>query len=109
MWLLDPLGRFLFVGSETAPAIWAFQTRLDRSVNTDNGITALDRIHLRQALRIFSRWMLLAKFLYAGQISPSLGVGGSAILIVTTGALTPMTGSPFTGVSVAQIHASLDY
>ena len=104
----DPLGRFLFVGSETASAIWVFLINSDHGgVNTDNGITVLGRIISGRRCVIFLRWMLLASFFMRRQINPSLGVGGFNI-DQTTGALTPMTGSPFTGVSVAQISCQPD-
>jgi len=101
----DPLGRFLFVGSESAPAIWVYQINSVTGVLTPTAgspfTTGLSAAGVADILTVD----VSGKFLYAGQIDPSLGVGGFTI-DQTTGALTAMAGSPFTGVAVAQIHAS---
>jgi 6-phosphogluconolactonase len=101
----DPLGRFLFVGSETAPAIWVYQINSVTGVLTPTAgspfTAGLSGAGVADILTVD----VSGKFLYAGQINPALGVGGFTI-DQTTGALTAMTGSPFTGVAVAQIHAS---
>ena len=101
----DPLGRFLFVGSETAPAIWVFQINSTTGVLTPTTGSPFSIGLSAAGVADILTVDVTGKFLYAGQINPSLGVGGFNI-DQTTGALTPMTGSPFTGVSVAQIHAS---
>jgi 6-phosphogluconolactonase (cycloisomerase 2 family) len=100
----DPLGRFLFVGSETIPAIWVFQINSSTGVLTPTAgspfTTGLNPAGVADILTVD----VSGRFLYAGQIDPTLGVGGYSI-DQTTGALTALPGSPF-ALSVAQIHAS---
>jgi 6-phosphogluconolactonase (cycloisomerase 2 family) len=100
----DPLGRFLFVGSESVAAIWVFQ--IDQ---TSGALTATAGSPFTTGMASGGVSDILTvdqsgKFLYAGQLLPSAGVAGYTI-DQTTGALTAMTGSPF-NLNVAQIHAS---
>ena len=101
----DPLGRFLFVGSESVPAIWVFQINSTTGVLTPTLGSPFSTGLAAGGVADILTVDVSGKFLYAGQLDPSLGVGGFTI-DQTTGALTAMAGSPFTGVSVAQIHAS---
>jgi 6-phosphogluconolactonase (cycloisomerase 2 family) len=97
----DPLGRFLFVGSEGAGEIWVFQ------INSTTGVlTATAGSPFTAGLTISDEMTVDAsgQFLYAGQITPSAGVAGFSIN-QSTGALTTITGSPFQ-LGVAQLHAS---
>ena len=99
----DPLGRFLFVGCETVPAVWVF------TINSATGaLTAVAGSPFTTGLAAGGATDILTvdasgKFLYAGQTDPTLGVGG--FTISSTGALTAMTGSPFS-LGIAQLHAS---
>jgi 6-phosphogluconolactonase len=100
----DPLGRFLFVGSETGSNIWVYQ------INSSTGaLTATTGSPFTTGLAAGGATDILTvdaggTFLYAGQIDPTLGVGGYSI-DQTTGALTALQGSPFL-LKVAQLHAS---
>jgi 6-phosphogluconolactonase (cycloisomerase 2 family) len=102
----DPLGRFLFVGSEGFADIWVFQ--IDPTTGAliatagspfTTGLSSADIMTVDAS----------GKFLYVGQGSVSSGVAGFSIDqstgTSTSGALTPLAGSPFS-LAVAQIHAS---
>lgn len=97
----DPLGRFLFVGSEGFADIWVFQ--IDPTTGAliatagspfTTGLSSADIMTVDAS----------GKFLYVGQGSVSSGVAGFSI-DQSTGALTPLANSPFS-LAVAQIHAS---
>jgi 6-phosphogluconolactonase len=98
----DPKGRFLFVGSESSGDIWAYQidkttgalTEVAGSPFTAVGFSSADIIAVDAS----------GKFLYAGQGFPSAGVAGFSI-DQTTGALTPIPGSPF-NLAIAQVRTS---
>jgi 6-phosphogluconolactonase (cycloisomerase 2 family) len=102
----DPLGRFLFVGSEGFADIWVFQ--IDP---TTGALTATAGSPFTTGLSSADIMTVDAsgKFLYVGQGSVSSGVAGFSIDqstgTSTSGALTPLAGSPFS-LAVAQIHAS---
>jgi 6-phosphogluconolactonase (cycloisomerase 2 family) len=102
----DPLGRFLFVGSEGFADIWVFQ--IDA---TTGALTATAGSPFTTGLSSADIMTVDAsgKFLYVGQGSVSSGVAGFSIDqstgTSTSGALTPLAGSPFS-LAVAQIHAS---
>jgi 6-phosphogluconolactonase (cycloisomerase 2 family) len=98
----DPLGRFLFVGSEGSGEIWVFQINATTGALTETagspftaGVFAADIMTVDAS----------GKFLYVGQLSPSSGVAAFSIN-QTTGALTPILGSPF-NLGIAQVRASL--
>ena len=98
----DPTGKFLYVGSESSGYIWAFQidqtsgalTEVVGSPFTAVGFSSADIIAIDGS----------GSFLYAGQGFPSSGVAGFAIN-QTTGALTPLAGSPF-NLGIAQIRTN---
>jgi 6-phosphogluconolactonase len=98
----DPKGKFLFVGSESSGYIWAFQidkttgalTEVAGSPFTAVGFSSADIIAVDAS----------GKFLYAGQGFPSSGVAGFSI-DQTTGALTPLAGSPF-NLGIAQVRTT---
>lgn len=98
----DPSGKFLYVGSESSGDIWAFQidqtsgalTEVAGSPFTAVGFSSADIIAIDGS----------GSFLYAGQGFPSSGVAGFAI-DKTTGALTPLAGSPF-NLGIAQIRTN---
>ncbi len=103
----DPLGQYLFVGSETVSAIWSF------TINSSTGTlttvagspftTGFSTGGVADVMTVDST----GHFLYAGQLNASLGVAGFAIGSGTSGGvLTPLAGSPFLNATVAQIHAS---
>ncbi len=100
----DPLGQFLFVGSETAALVWSF------TINSSTGaLTSVNGSPFTSGFAAGGASDVVTvdasgRYLYAGQLTPSLGVAGFAI--GAGGVLTPITGSPFTSVNVAQIHAS---
>ncbi len=103
----DPQGRFLFVGSEGSGAIWVFQINPTTGALTETAgspFTSAGTVLLSSAdiMTVDAS----GKFLYVGQVSASTGVAAFAI-DQTTGALTPVPGSPFTNMGVAQIRASL--
>lgn len=96
----DPAGKFLFVGSETAPDIWVF------TISSSGGLTPVAGSPFTAGL-VDSDILTVdasGKFLYAGQGDPTSGVAGFSINS-STGALTALTGSPF-ALGVAQLHAS---
>jgi 6-phosphogluconolactonase len=101
----DPKGQFLFVGSETAPAIWVFSVNPASGILTVVGgspfITGFTAGGVADVMTVDAS----GQFLYAGQLDNTFGVAGFAINS-STGALTPLAGSPFATVQVAQIHAS---
>jgi 6-phosphogluconolactonase len=103
----DPQGRFLFVGSEGSGDIWVFQINATTGALTE---TAGSPFTSAGAVLLSSADIMTVdasgKFLYVGQGSPSSGVAAFSI-DQTTGALTPVPGSPFTNMGVAQIRASL--
>ncbi len=98
----DPTGKFLYVGSESSGYIWAFQidqtsgalTEVAGSPFTAVGFSSADIIAIDGS----------GSFLYAGQGFPSSGVAGFAIN-QTTGALTPLAGSPF-NLGIAQVRTN---
>jgi 6-phosphogluconolactonase (cycloisomerase 2 family) len=99
----DAAGKFLFVGSETGPNIWVFQ--IDA---TSGALTATAGSPFSAGLTVVADEMtvdLSGKYLYVGQTDPTAGVGAFSI-DPSTGALTPLSGSPFLAAQVAQIHAS---
>jgi 6-phosphogluconolactonase len=99
----DAAGKFLFVGSETGPNIWVFQ--IDA---TSGALTATAGSPFSAGLTVVADEMtvdFLGQYLYVGQGDPTAGVGAFAINS-STGALTPLSGSPFLAAQVAQIHAS---
>jgi hypothetical protein len=98
----DPLGRFLFVGSEGLGSITVFTinsttgvlTEVAGSPFTATGFSSADILAVDAS----------GKFLYAGQGFAAAGVFGWSIN-QTTGALTPLSGSPF-NLQVAQIRTT---
>lgn len=103
----DPQGRFLFVGSEGSGEIWVFQINATTGALTETAgspFTSAGTVLLSSAdiMTVDAG----GKFLYVGQLTASTGVAAFAI-DQTTGALTPVPGSPFTNMGVAQIRASL--
>jgi 6-phosphogluconolactonase (cycloisomerase 2 family) len=103
----DPQGRFLFVGSEGSGDIWVFQINPTTGALTE---TAGSPFTSAGAVVLSSADIMTVdasgKFLYVGQGSASAAVAAFSI-DQTTGALTPVPGSPFTTMGVAQIRASL--
>jgi 6-phosphogluconolactonase (cycloisomerase 2 family) len=101
----DPHGKFLFVGSETLPVIWAFLINPASGVLTASPgspyITGFSAGGVTDILAVDASGL----FLYAGQLDNTLGVAGFTI-DPNTGALTPLAGSPFTTIQVAQIRTS---
>jgi 6-phosphogluconolactonase len=97
----DPLGRFLFVGSETSGAIWVFQINATTGALTETAGSPFTAPSSADIMTVDAS----GKFLYVGQGSGSTRV--AAFLIdQTTGALTPIVGSPF-NLGIAQVRASL--
>jgi 6-phosphogluconolactonase (cycloisomerase 2 family) len=103
----DPQGRFLFVGSEGSGDIWVFQINATTGALTETAgspfTTASPLVPLSSAdiMTVDAS----GKFLYVGQVLPSAGVAAFSI-DQTTGALTPIPGSPF-NLGIAQVRASL--
>jgi len=102
----DPQGRFLFVGSEASGDIWVFQINAATGALTE---TAGSPFTSAGAVLLSSADIMTVdasgKFLYVGQLTPSAGVAAFSI-DQTTGALTPIPGSPF-NLGIAQVRASL--
>jgi 6-phosphogluconolactonase (cycloisomerase 2 family) len=100
----DPQGRFLFVGSEGSGEIWVFQINATTGALTETAGSPFTAPSFTSAdiMTVDAS----GKFLYVGQVFASNGVAAFAIN-QTTGALTPIPGSPFTTLGVAQIRASL--
>jgi hypothetical protein len=105
----DPQGRFLFVGSEGSGDIWVFQINATTGALTETAGSPFTSANLSSSVLLSSADIMTVdasgKFLYVGQLSPSSGVAAFSI-DQTTGALTPILGSPFS-LGVAQIRASL--
>lgn len=97
----DPLGRFLFVGSEGSGAIWVFQINPTTGALTQTAGSPFTTPSSADIMTVDAS----GKFLYVGQLTPSAGVAAFSI-DQTTGALTSIAGSPF-NLGVAQLHASL--
>ncbi len=104
----DPLGQYLFVGSETGAQVWVF------TINSSTG--ALTTVAGSPFTSGFSAGAASdnmavdasGRFLYVGQLG-STGIAGFSIGTgASGGVLTPLAGSPFTGTNfpVQQIHAS---
>jgi len=98
----DPLGRFLFVGSEFTGELWVYK------ISSTTGALTLVTGSPFTAQYIFSSADSLAvdasgQFLYVGQADPTLGIMGFSI-DQTTGALTQISGVPF-HLGVAELHA----
>jgi len=106
----DPQGRFLFVGSEASGEIWVFQINPATGALTETAGSPFTSADTAGTVLLSSADIMTVdasgKFLYVGQLTASTGVAAFAI-DQTTGALTPVPGSPFTKLGVAQIRASL--
>jgi 6-phosphogluconolactonase (cycloisomerase 2 family) len=101
----DPQGRFLFVGSEGSGVIWVFQINATTGALTEIAGSPFTFPSILTSADIMTV-DASGKFLYVGQLTPSAGVAAFAIN-QTTGALTPIPGSPFATLPVPQIRASL--
>jgi hypothetical protein len=105
----DPKGRFLFVGSEASGDIWVFQINPTTGALTETAGSPFTLASVSPLVSLSSADIMTVdasgKFLYVGQLSPSTAVAAFSI-DQTTGALTPVVGSPF-NLGVAQLHASL--
>jgi 6-phosphogluconolactonase len=104
----DPQGRFLFVGSETSGDIWVFQINPTTGALTETAGSPFTLSSVSPLTPLLSADIMTVdasgKFLYVGQLTSSPVAAFS--IDQTTGALTPVPGSPFT-LGIAQIHASL--
>lgn len=96
----DPMGRFLFVGSESTGSITSFQ------INSDGSLTQSPLSPFTDPSRLFSADSLTVdgkgRFLYAGQLDFSTPLDG--FTFDSAGTLTEMVGAPF-NLGVAQLHA----
>ncbi|HEY6766427.1 MAG TPA: beta-propeller fold lactonase family protein [Candidatus Sulfotelmatobacter sp.] len=100
----DPLGRFLFVGSESTAAIWVFNIDATTGALTEVSGSPFNSPSLVTAdiITVDAN----GKFIYVGQGFDSATAEVDAFAIdQTTGALTEVAGAPFQ-LGVAQIHAS---
>lgn len=100
--VVDPQGRFLFVGSNNTGEVWAYE------INAKSGVLTLIAGSPFTVQFTFSRANSLTvdaagTFLYAGQGDPSLGVMAFSIDQVN-GMLSQVAGTPF-HLGVAQLHA----
>jgi hypothetical protein len=104
----DPKGRFLFVGSEASGDIWVFQISPTTGALTETAGSPFTLSSVSPLTPLLSADIMTVdasgKFLYAGQLTSSPVAAFS--IDQTTGALTPVPGSPF-NLGIAQIHASL--
>jgi 6-phosphogluconolactonase (cycloisomerase 2 family) len=105
----DPQGRFLFVGSETSGDIWVFRINAATGALTETAGSPFTLASVSPQVALLSADIMTVdasgKFLYVGQLTPSTPVAAFSI-DQTTGALTPVPGSPFS-LGIAQIRASL--
>jgi 6-phosphogluconolactonase len=99
----------LFVGSEGSGAIWVFQINATTGALTQTAGSPFTLSSVSPSTLLVSADIMTVdasgKFLYVGQLSASTPVAAFSI-DQTTGALTPVPGSPF-NLGVAQIRASL--